>query len=183
MKWIRRKWKSAIGRHFKRTEVIDGHTYGRWVHFMKPGDRNRFGDLHFERVATTDKGYKFKLVDDFSFSFKMTKPAGGAHLPFLDFSPRALTGYMTLIAGYHWDGPSATTVDRMENMGPSAKHDGKYQLMRMSYLDWRTERKLADEAMRDDCKAAGMWGPWSKFYSRGLGWFGESSARPRDGAG
>lgn len=176
-------WHSFLTRHFKPTTIIDGHKYGGWVHWMKPGDRNRFGDLHFERVKTTSKGYKFKLIEDFTFSFHMTKTHKPVFLEFLHFDPFGLVGRITLKAGYHWDGPSGPTIDRMENMGPSAKHDGKFQLFRDDHLDWETEFELSNEAMRDDCKAAGMWGTWAGLYNKGLNEFGGSSAQPRDGKG
>lgn len=66
-------------------------------------------------------------------------------------------GWLTVRRGYCWDGPSGPSVDTDSFMRGSLFHDALYQLLREGQLrDEGTDRRIADELLRDVCRADGM---------------------------
>lgn len=65
-----------------------------------------------------------------------------------DFVILTKDGWMTLMKGYAWDGPSGPTIDTKSTLRASLIHDGLYQLMRLGLLEliWRDR---ADDLLRD----------------------------------
>ena len=64
--------------------------------------------------------------------------------------------YLTIKAGYAWDGPSGLTWDTDTFMRGSLVHDAMYQLMRMGAMS-NIYREEADKLLRDICIEDGMW--------------------------
>ncbi len=98
-------------------------------------------------------GYKYQL-------FKTTKintaihPAEDAELEFIQLTPE---GWMIILAGYAWDGPSGPTIDTPNFMRGSLAHDAVYQLMRQGKLTGPTNYRLqADKMLRKLCLEDGM---------------------------
>jgi hypothetical protein len=67
------------------------------------------------------------------------------------------TGYLTILAGYAWDGASGPAIDTKTFMRGSLVHDCLYQLMREGLLDREIYRPYADELLRKICLEDGMW--------------------------
>ena len=103
------------------------------------------------------KGYKYKLVENFKYTFKTPKP-GYIYTPYITID----NGVLLLKSGYAWDGPSGPTIDTKSFMRGSLVHDALYQLIReghlhISYRDW------ADRELRAICLEDGM-NPVRAFY-------------------
>lgn len=64
-----------------------------------------------------------------------------------EFIELDLQGYLTMKAGYPWDGCSGPTKDTPSNMRAGGGHDALYKLMRMELLSQRW-RKEADEFLK-----------------------------------
>ena len=64
-------------------------------------------------------------------------------------------GELLIKTGYSWDGPSGPTIDTKNFMSGSLVHDALYQLMREGFIQ-QSQRKRADEILRDICLQNGM---------------------------
>jgi len=64
-------------------------------------------------------------------------------------------GNLTIRQGYAWDGPSGPAIDSKNFMRGSLIHDALYQLMREQKIA-QSQRKRADEVLREVCRADGM---------------------------
>jgi hypothetical protein len=64
-------------------------------------------------------------------------------------------GFLTIKAGYAWDGPSGPTIDTKNFMRGSLVHDALYQLIREKRLPADT-REYADELLGEICREDGM---------------------------
>ena len=89
----------------------------------------------------------------------------------------SLEGWLTIRAGYGWDGPSGPTIDTPSAMVGSLVHDALYQLIRLGFLSPDT-RKTADEEYRHLCIRDGMCRPRAALHFDALRLFGASSAVP-----
>lgn len=90
-------------------------------------------------------------------------------------------GWLTIKAGYAWDGPSGPTWDTPDFMSGSCIHDALYQAMRQRRLhqEWRAQ---ADKELIRACKRAGM--PWwrRRYVLWALRRFAAFAAKPRTDA-
>ena len=98
------------------------------------------------------KNYKYQLMKDFVVQIPIKPPA----LIKKKFIMLTKTGKLTVKDRYSWDGPSGPTIDTKTFMRGSLVHDALYQLMRERDLDYKTDRKAADELLRDICIQDGM---------------------------
>lgn len=114
-------------------------------------------------------GYKYQLVDDYTFSLIELQPEQEE----LWLKPRILTDYvniykgtMTIYHGYAWDGPSGPTIDTHNFMRGSLVHDALYQLIREKQLEEDVYRIHADEILKRICLADGMssFRAWLVYY-------------------
>ena len=64
-------------------------------------------------------------------------------------------GYLLIQPGYAWDGATGCP-DFNSILYPSLIHDAMYQLMREGVLNSETDRKIADQLLRDLCIKKGM---------------------------
>ena len=94
---------------------------------------------------------------------------------FLDITPK---GYLTVHAGYAFDGPSGPVRDTKYTMRAALVHDALYQLLRKGYLQEGTDRKAADKIFRDICIEDGVSRPMAALMYQGLRWFGARAADP-----
>ena len=120
-------------------------------------------------------GFKYQLVEDY-------KVQVGILLDYIiqtDFIRLDRDGFLTILKGYAWDGPSGPTIDTKNFMRGSLVHDALYQLMRMDLLtpSWRDE---VDKLLRTMCRMDGMSAIRAWYVYRGLFRFGGSSAMPEN---
>ncbi|MCP4706191.1 MAG: DUF1353 domain-containing protein, partial [candidate division Zixibacteria bacterium] len=87
-------------------------------------------------------------------------------------------GKLIISKGYVWDGPSGPTIDTLNFMRGSLVHDALYQLMREKLLDYKTDRKDADDLLRVMCKDDGMSSIRAWWVYKAVRWWGEKSAKP-----
>ena len=97
-------------------------------------------------------GYKYQLVDDYCTQVT-PKPEKFILTPFVRLD---LDGYLYIVSGYAWDGPSGPAIDTSNFMRGSLVHDALYQLMRLGHLEAGKHRKMADEDLRRLCLEDGM---------------------------
>jgi len=125
--------------------------------------------------------YKYKLTEDYVFPRKLTEllPIGGTGGK-VEHIELDTDGTLTIKKGYAWDGASWLASD-YHFMPGSCVHDALYQLMRMRYLNYKTQRHHADAIMRKINRGDGMswFRAWYTWWVVRRG--GESSAQPRDG--
>jgi len=86
---------------------------------------------------------------------------------------------LSIKPGYCWDGSSSIAIDSDKDMRASLVHDALYQLMRMGILDYKTQRKAADELYRDMCVEDGMWKVRAWWRYKAIRKGGEKFTRPQ----
>ncbi|NUM75281.1 DUF1353 domain-containing protein [candidate division KSB1 bacterium] len=123
--------------------------------------------------------YKYQVMEDYTVTIAL-KPKQDIDHPYISLSAG---GQLTVRKRYAWDGPSGPTFDTKSFMRGSLVHDALYQLMRLSLLDHKADRRRADEILRDMCKADGMLLPRTWWVYYGVRWFGKSSAAPEEDKG
>lgn len=97
------------------------------------------------------KGYKYQLVEDYSYPLGYAFAHDDVATTFLSIEQ----GTLTMYRGYAWDGPSGPTIDTANFMRGSLVHDALYQLMRYGLLD-QALRKAADDELYRICLEDGM---------------------------
>ena len=117
--------------------------------------------------------YKYNLHSDHSYETKFIVE-NPKDLGLLKISTH---GTLSIKNGYSWDGPSGPTIDSKNFMQGSLVHDALYQLIREGVLPM-TQRKRADEIMREICLEDGMSKFRAWYLYRGVRRFGASSAKP-----
>jgi len=96
-------------------------------------------------------GYKYQLYSPYSHNIDIMQAED-----YEDSFFRWNGIFLTIKAGYAWDGPSGLTWDTKSFMRGSLVHDAMYQLMRMDVMP--VEYRLsADELLREICLEDGMW--------------------------
>lgn len=123
--------------------------------------------------------YKYQLKKEYQVKIDF-KPKQNIDHPFISLSTE---GQLTVRERYAWDGPSGPTFDTKTFMRGSLVHDALYQLMRLRLLDYKADRKRADQILRDMCKEDGMLALRALWVYYGVHWFGESSAAPTEDPG
>ncbi len=117
-------------------------------------------------------GYKYQLTRP----YRIKLPVKGLSLvhPYFDLAP---DGWLSIRAGYAWDGPSGPTIDTKSFMRGSLVHDVLYQAMRDELLA-RTWRPMADRILRDLCIEDGMWRWRANLVYRAVRRFAGPAAHP-----
>lgn len=121
-------------------------------------------------------GYKYQLASDYAIKTTI-KPAKVVDDDFIKM-PR--DGWLTIVKGYAWGGPSGPVVDRPENMRASLVHDALYQLMRHRRLTAKAHKDKADRLFKKLCKQDGMPGSVAEAYYLGLKLGGKPNTRPEN---
>jgi len=86
-------------------------------------------------------------------------------------------GFLSILRGYAWDGPSGPMPDTSDSMRGSLAHDALYQLMREGRLDARY-RDVADKLLREICIEDGMGHPMAELVYQAVHIFGDPYADP-----
>ena len=120
-------------------------------------------------------GYKYQLVQDYSFDLHPRFPETTYAGPFLSVSGREVT----LSKGYASDGPSGPTVDTKTFMRGAFEHDATYQLIRAKVYP-RKLRKYADIKLGQTLAEDGMWWLRRRWVLAGLKAFGSAAANPKN---
>jgi hypothetical protein len=101
-------------------------------------------------VYYTD-GHRYQLEREYYHWTPYRGKAGGNDFVWLDES-----GLLGLSRGYAWDGASGPAINTKNFVRASLVHDSLYQLIRLGILDKDTDRKVADQLLRDIAKEDGM---------------------------
>lgn len=96
--------------------------------------------------------FKYQVVRNCTAFIGIIPINGAIKTPFIDLSDN---GYMTLKAGFAYDGPSGPTIDTPSSMRGAGFHDGTYRLIRLGLLP-ESCRAQADENLRRMCLEDGM---------------------------
>lgn len=124
-------------------------------------------------------GYKYQLDADYKIK-TLIKPTSDIEERFIKLNTK---GYLTILTGYAWDGPSGPVPDTKYNMRASLIHDALYQLLRAGYWD-KSEakgvREKADKLFRKICIKDGVFEPIAHAYYAGLRIGAEFAADPKN---
>lgn len=120
------------------------------------------------------KGYRYQLHEDYSVETDII-PVAAVNERFLKLS---ITGELTILAGYAWDGPSGPVIDTKENMRASLVHDAFYQLMRHGKIDREQYKDPADLLFKDICIEDGVKEAIAHVYYLGLKVGGAPNTEP-----
>lgn len=118
-------------------------------------------------------GYKYQLVEEYSVQIAIC-PEKSIETRWIMLT---MSGLLTVMAGYAWDGPSGPTINTPDFMRGSLIHDALYQLMREGYLPL-TRREDSDRELYRICEEDGMSNFRAWIVFRAVRAFGESSALP-----
>jgi hypothetical protein len=119
------------------------------------------------------KGYKYELSEMEMFDTGIRIPAEIQ----TQYIWMTISGYLTIKAGYAWDGPSGPTIDTKNFMRGSLAHDALYQLMRMGLLG-KDQRGAADGLLRRLCREDGMSAIRAAWVFSAVRVFGRFSTNP-----
>lgn len=120
------------------------------------------------------QGYKYLLVEAHQENL-ILQPYKAIKTNFIHLTT---SGQITISKGYAWDGPSGPTIDTRNFMRASLIHDALYQLMRLSLLDYKVHRELADQILYEICLEEGMTEFRAWYVHKGGRLFGEKNAVP-----
>ena len=120
------------------------------------------------------QGYLYQLATDLQLQIALVPEQN------IDSKYISLTnsGYLTIKAGYAWDGASGPAIDTANFMRGSLVHDALYQLMRMGKLNGNKHRKTADLELKNICQKDGMSAVRAWWVYTAVRSFGKDSARP-----
>ncbi len=121
------------------------------------------------------KGYKYQLEvsESWQIDFKPEREIAGDHYTLTK------DGWLTLHAGFCWDGASGPVIDRASNYAASAVHDALYRMMRRGELNYKRWRE-ADLVYADVMRKCGAWEVTVQVDLAGL-WVAQgSAANPRN---
>ena len=119
------------------------------------------------------EGFKYQLVKPFSIQILIFPDE---HIVTKRIT-LSVSGDLTILDGYAWDGPSGPTVDTKSAMRGSLIHDAIYQLIREKHLSEKL-RKTTDDIYREICIQDGMWKIRAAIHFNALRMFGGSAASP-----
>lgn len=124
-------------------------------------------------------GFKYQLTQNFvttlPFSFYEDSIKMGPYVWLQKFEAGT---YLSVYAGYAWDGPSGPTIDTKSFMRGSLVHDVLYEAMRKCLIPSFDYRKKADKLLRDMCIEDGMWKWRAEYVYRAVRRAGGPSADP-----
>lgn len=121
------------------------------------------------------KGYKYQLAEDEVLQTRI-RITEGINTQFILLD---VTGKLTILSGYSWDGPSGPTIDTPSSMRGSLIHDALYQLIRQGHLP-KSIRNEADEIIYQCIIADGMWKWRAWLWRRELKKFAGFAADPKN---
>ena len=118
------------------------------------------------------KGYKYQLASDYTVEVGIFPPKSIA----TRWCLLSNNGFLTILGGYAWDGPSGPTWDTKSSMRGSLVHDALYQLIRLGLLDisWREK---ADDLLHDICVEDGMVHARAELWEEMVSIFAGSAAK------
>ena len=121
---------------------------------------------------TKRKHWKYKLAGEVKYATQIIgKPTDWEYLA-LDAD-----GILTIRSGYCWDGPSGPARDSDDAMYGSLIHDALYQMIREGRIN-KSDRKRADEILRDVCIASGMNKVRAQAFYRAVRLAGKNYVKP-----
>jgi hypothetical protein len=118
-------------------------------------------------------GYRYQLVE----SYQMEIPVHPEEDIITEWLLLNRKGFLSIMRGYAWDGPSGPMPDFSNAMRGSLVHDALYQLIRIGRLD-ATYRDTADKLLRTICLEDGMSHPFAELVYQGVHLFGNPYADP-----
>ena len=121
-------------------------------------------------------GYKYQLASNYSIKSNI-KPNKEVDDKFIKLDKN---GYLTIVEGYAWDGPSGPVVDTNENLRASLIHDAFYQLMRHRRITAKEYKDKADKLFKKICIDDGVPAATAKIYYIGLKMGGKPSTDPKN---
>jgi hypothetical protein len=137
--------------------------------------------LHFKA------GYKYVITRPFRikteirppFTRRITRQTVDVNntavvIPLVTLEP---SGWLTIHAGYAYDGASGPTIDTLDSMAGAAVHDAGYQLIRLGKIE-PTWKEYFDELFYEIMVEDGMIRPRAKLWEWAVKTFGRSATRP-----
>lgn len=121
-------------------------------------------------------GYKYQLKSSYGCATGIIPPKAIDNHEFIVLSAQ---GFLSIWAGYAWDGPSGPTIDTKNFMRGSLEHDAFYQLLREGLLS-PDFRKQADERLRTVCREDGMSAIRAWWVYQGVRLGGSAAAKPSE---
>jgi hypothetical protein len=121
-------------------------------------------------------GYKYQLHSNYSIKTTI-KPKNEVDERFIKLD---LSGNLTIVSGYAWDGPSGPVIDTKENMRASLVHDVLYQLMRHKKLSSSKYKDKSDKLFKKLCKEDGVASAIAHVYYLGLKAGGKPNTLPEN---
>ena len=115
-------------------------------------------------------GYRYQLAEPYEVHVGIAPSATIEH-PFFRLT---VVGWLTIQAGYAWDGASGPAIDTKSFMRGSLVHDVCYQAMSLGLLavEWR---EAADQLLRRLCREDGMSRLRAWWVYRAVRWFGDDA--------
>jgi len=115
-------------------------------------------------------GYRYQLAESYEVHVGIAPSATIEH-PFFRLT---VVGWLTIQAGYAWDGASGPAIDTPSFMRGSLVHDVCYQAMSLGLLavEWR---EAADQLLRRLCREDGMSRLRAWWVYRAVRWFGDDA--------
>ena len=118
-------------------------------------------------------GYKYQLAE----SCQIEIPIHPAEDIITEWLLLNNAGFLSIMRGYAWDGPSGPMPDFPEAMRGSLVHDALYQLIRIGKLD-ADQRDATDKLLRQICIEDGMSHPLAELVYQAVHIFGKPYADP-----
>lgn len=119
------------------------------------------------------QGYKYQLTEPYSLQIPIFPDE---HIVTKRIT-LSVSGDLTILDGYCWDGPSGPTVDTKSAMRGSLVHDALYQLLRQDHLS-ESLRATCDAIYKELCLEDGMWRIRAAIHFDALRVFGGAAADP-----
>jgi len=119
-------------------------------------------------------GYKYQLHADYSIQTDII-PVSEVNEAFIKLS---LSGELTVLQGYAWDGVSGIAIDTRNSMRASLVHDALYQLMRFEQVSAAQYKDQADRLFEKICVDDGVTSFVARVYYLVLKYLGEPGTKP-----
>jgi hypothetical protein len=123
------------------------------------------------------RGYKYRLLETYSIQTDI-HPVYPIETNWLELTR---DGFLTIRAGYCWDGASGPTWDDKSSMRGSLVHDAFYQLIRLGMLPVSPNKAKADAIMHHMCLEDKMNPARAWAWLKALTLFGSKRTRPMPG--
>lgn len=143
--------------------------------------------LERDRCLYFKEGYKYVITRPFHVLTEIKPPMTrritrqtvdvnntAVVIPLVTLEP---SGWLTIHAGYAFDGASGPTIDTLDSMSGAAVHDAGYQLIRLQKID-ACHKEYFDELFHAIMVEDGMVKPRASLWLWAVKTFGRSSTRP-----